>query len=217
MEDILQGKIKMEDKGIDQGKEKGTNQREERQTKKVPDIKRVFLGITIPDLIVRKISGLRFKIPELETKRFSQLHITLKFFGNIFAGKVPLLLEKVSSIKMPSFDLSLEGLGTFGEKKPSCLWVGVKENASLQALKESVDRMAGSFVEKQDKKEGSYNPHITLVRLNRAPSSKFLSEIEKQKTTDFGSFRVESFIVFESILKSTGAEHIPLKVVPLLW
>jgi 2'-5' RNA ligase len=175
--------------------------------------KRIFVGIPIPELLTRKISGLRFKIPELETLKWDALHLTLRFLGNVKRAEIPLLLTKAASLNYPSFSLSLRGIGSFGGRNPRVLWVGVEESAELSQVKLSLDELINPFAEKPP--EERYVPHITLKRLRNSPSQKLIAALSTYKGEEFGGFKVESFTVFESVLEATGAKHIPLKVVPL--
>ena len=84
------------------------------------------------------------------------LHLTLCFIGEYpDAGPV---LDALSNVAFEPFELSLEGLGSFGD----LWWAGLRSSAPLEAL---VRRIRRSLAENQipfDRKR--FSPHITLIR-----------------------------------------------------
>ncbi|MDR2461266.1 MAG: RNA 2',3'-cyclic phosphodiesterase [Deltaproteobacteria bacterium] len=169
--------------------------------------KRIFVGISIPEALVGNISAFCSNIPELIKVKLDYPHITLRFLGNVLTNKILSLTEAVKEIEFSSFELTLEGVGFFGSRSPSVIWVGVRENDDLLLFKKQLDPVLDPFAEKPS---GTFTPHITLKRLRRDPNADFFKSMEDFKNKSFGSFRVSSFTVFESILGPSGARHLPL-------
>src|SRR3546814_20508952 len=69
---------------------------------------------------------------------------------------------------MPAFDLSLFGVGTFGDRrKVHTLWAGVRPSPGLSRLQEKVDNAVLRAGLPPDRRK--FSPHVTLARLNNAP------------------------------------------------
>lgn len=142
-----------------------------------------------------------------------QLHITLKFLGNITeeAGKgfLRILEEKLKNFS--PFTLSLKGTGFFpSEKAPRVFWIGVdKGRGKLMEMNRLIEEISPQFAIPQEKRE--FNPHLTLSRIKERSAGLNLSAaLAPSKERDFGETHVHSLILFKSILLKEGAKYIKL-------
>ena len=94
---------------------------------------RVFIAINPPEEIRQGIDELKNKVGQLDAVKWVEkenIHITLKFFGEIndtMLDKVKLCLE---GIKVSSFKVKLYGLGVFPNiNNARVIWIGIKEGA----------------------------------------------------------------------------------------
>ncbi len=147
------------------------------------------------------------------------IHITLKFLGDVAALRLPDLLQHLSLIldNFPSFIIELTGLGAFpGLESPRILWVDVQcNNHQIEDLMKAIDEefLPLGF----DKENKDYHPHITLGRL-RSPKNKYLlskalKEIQMPKNLHQ---KVENITLMKSTLTSQGPLYEPLGRCPLL-
>jgi 2'-5' RNA ligase len=148
----------------------------------------------------------------------SGIHCTLKFLGEVDEEKVPRLVEKLSGITTPPFELSVRRLGVFpGWRSPRVVWVGV-ETASphLVVLQRRIERAVAPLGFPPEKR--SFKPHLTLGRVRQKdgldPLVHYLREHHDR--VDLGEFKVDGYVLFQSILRTSGAEyrsihHFPLK------
>ena len=84
------------------------------------------------------------------------MHLTLAFIGDYpEAGPV---LEALSGLAFSPFELTLEGLGCFGD----LWWAGLKDSAALEALARKVRRTLAEQGIPFDRKR--FSPHVTLLR-----------------------------------------------------
>lgn len=89
------------------------------------------------------------------TKR-ENLHITLAFIGEY--GNPEEVLDAMEQVDFRPIDISLDGVGSFGE----LFWVGLKDNPQLIGY---VKRLRRALAEQEipfDRKR--FSPHITLIR-----------------------------------------------------
>ncbi len=85
------------------------------------------------------------------------------------------------------------------------LWVGVEKNETLSRLQARVEAACvGAGLEPEGR---NYSAHITLARLNRAPSSKVSTFLAANAMFKAPAFRVTDFILFSSFLARNGAIH----------
>ena len=84
------------------------------------------------------------------------LHLTLAFIGE-YPDFEP-VLDALSSVSFRPFELSLEGMGRFGD----LWWAGMRESVPLTAVARRIRRALAENDIPFDKKK--FSPHITLIR-----------------------------------------------------
>lgn len=134
-----------------------------------------------------------------------QLHLTLRFFGEVEAREAENLVEALAAVRAAPFSLALRGVGHFERKgKIHTLWAGLAPSEQLAALQrhvESAARRAGLPPETR-----RFAPHITLARLNRA-SGPVLPFLAAYGALAGEPWPVEVFDLMESTLTPAGAEY----------
>jgi len=142
------------------------------------------------------------------------MHLTLKFLGEITeeqSARVSSVLERIVPRHQP-FELVLEKTGAFppGRRNPRVLWVGVVPSPPLQALQEDIE----AEMEKLGfpREERRFHPHLTIGRVKfPARLDLLMREMDKHREQMFGEMRVDKFILFQSILRPSGAVYNILK------
>ena len=172
---------------------------------------RVFISIPVPNT-----AGLNPLVRDLKTVRglkvsnVSQLHITLRFLGDVDEERIDEIGEIVSDTvsDIQKSRLSLKGLGCFpNERNPKVLWVGIDTALPLERIADKLSaklRKAGiPFDEKP------FKPHVTVGRIDgRCNITPMLG---KYRTTEFTTCIPSAVYVMKSELKPTGAEHTILR------
>jgi 2'-5' RNA ligase len=124
---------------------------------------RLFVGIEFPpelklrlSLLCTGVSGARWVDP-------GNLHLTLRFIGEIDEGLAADVDEALARLKARRFALQLAGIGVFGGNRPHALWVGVEKSPDLIALRDKIEQ---ALVRVGLEPEGRrFAPHVTLARL----------------------------------------------------
>ena len=168
---------------------------------------RLFVAIDLPPAVKEKILKLCFGIPGARWADKDQLHLTLKFIGEVDGNIVDEVEEALSSIEAKSFSIILSGIGHFPPKKePRVIWVGVQENEKLLGLHKKIDRCLTQIGIEPDQRK--FHSHITLARLKgNLPLPKislYMAEHSFFKTDPIG---VKEFILFRSFLSPKGATY----------
>jgi len=139
-----------------------------------------------------------------------QLHMTLKFLG-----ETP--QSRMSEIKMAmqeafadesSARFRLESLGVFGSSyAPKVLWTHVVPEETCRVWFEKLKTTLTNRGFEYDRQ--NFVPHLTLARIKQIGDRKLLAEtVDKYKGFCFNESDVKEIILYESLLKPTGAEYI---------
>lgn len=104
---------------------------------------------------------IRWVVPE-------NIHLTLKFLGNVSDERVPEIASAVDQAVLGAepFEMSLVGFGAFPAlRRPQVVWVGVEANAVLQGLQERIE--TGLAELRFPRETRAFHPHLTLGRARK--------------------------------------------------
>jgi len=147
------------------------------------------------------------------------LHVTLKFFGNVSPEVLSKAVEAVrrAGRDVPAFDFRPEGYGAFPDlRRCRVLWAGAGEGADkIGALAARIDTaLAAAGFEAEER---GFHAHVTLARVKRGAISQKLQErIRQAPFPDCGPVRAGEIVFFRSRLSSRGARYEAIERVPLL-
>jgi 2'-5' RNA ligase len=174
---------------------------------------RLFIALDLPSAVVQKLESLLDTLRP--TARISwvqpaNMHITLKFIGEFPEERIPELTAALDHILKPgAIPLAVRELGFFpNPRSPRVFWVGV-EAPGLAELASEIDRTTAKFGVEPEKR--AFSPHLTLARIKDRLNLKPLQDaIAAMPSRDFGRFDVNSFYVYRSQLRPTGAIYTKL-------
>jgi 2'-5' RNA ligase len=130
---------------------------------------RLFVALRPPLVIREALFDLMDGVQAARWQDDEQLHLTLRFIGEVERPQAEDIAAALSHISAPVPEVALTGVGSFGKgNRPDALWAGVAPAAPLAALHAKVERacvMAGLLPERR-----AYRPHITVARLPRSAS-----------------------------------------------
>ena len=156
---------------------------------------RCFIGIDLPNVAIKEIQKIQKKLEPNFTGRLTSsenLHLTLKFLGEIEEDAINDVKKRLPSITHPPFELTLKDVGVFSQKFIKIIWVKVSD-VPLQPL---VDNYLKDIFQLENRFMG----HITIARVrNLADKNSFLQLINDTKVNKV-SFIVRDFYLKESIL-----------------
>jgi len=162
---------------------------------------RTFIAIDIPEPVKEQIVEIQNSLPEFKGKRteFENLHLTLKFLGEVDEKKIEEIKEKLREIKLKQFGAEIDSMGVFDNRKSNSytrqivVWLGIRNCDELQ--REVDEKLSGLF-----EKEKRFMSHLTIARVKSVRDKrKFLEEIRKIKLPEM-KFAVENFKLKKSIL-----------------
>lgn len=167
---------------------------------------RLFVGLPLPEDVRRYLLSLHMGVRFARWQRDDQLHLTLKFVGEVPESTARDLDENLAQIRMAPFTLSLEGAGIFGDmRRPRVLWAGVTPQGEVTRLRDKVEMAAlraGIPLEQR-----KYVPHVTLARFSgeRQAESGLAAFLEARGDLRTPPFLVREFALFSSHLSSSGS------------
>ena len=141
------------------------------------------------------------------------LHVTLRFFGDVTRSVAHDLIDSLAAIDVPMFAIRLNGLGTFGSKEPHAIWISVEANPALiqlQAATERAARAAGLAPETR-----TFRPHVTIARLRRPPERALARYLGHKGGFRTEPFPVARFALFSSKPNVGGGPYVVDQLFPL--
>jgi 2'-5' RNA ligase len=173
---------------------------------------RLFAAIRPPEHVREKLIDLMEGVPNLRWQDDEQLHLTLRFVGEVERPVAEDLAAALDRIRFDRFALALNGVGKFEKHRHGALWAGIQPREQLKLLAAKVERACQSAGLEPERR--AFHPHITLARWKgRAPGLERFLDLNTGLTSD--PWDVDEFILYESRLGHEGAhyeaiEHFPL-------
>lgn len=174
---------------------------------------RVFAAVPLPPDAMKDVEAvmtvMRSRYPRLKYVRPQGIHVTLHFFGELEEGAVRKLqsMWKDPALARAQIPASLEGVGCFPESgNPRVIWMGIeKGGAELEGYAGLFESRIGELGYQPDPR--GFTPHITIAR-NQGDrvDGEWLRRIVVADT----AFSFTECVLFQSVLKPSGAEYIPL-------
>ena len=182
---------------------------------------RTFVALDIPQEIKmeldRLISDLRPLGPDIRWVRAANLHLTLRFLGDIPKGAVSGLAEEIGQnvAGFGAFHISLAGLGAFPNmKKARVIWVGGGQGQErLYQLAPLVEKACiDSGLGHADK---PFSSHLTIGRIKFPKGHEKLVAAIEPMHYESPLFTVDQVTIFKSDLLPAGPKYTRLETVRL--
>jgi RNA 2',3'-cyclic 3'-phosphodiesterase len=164
---------------------------------------RLFVAIRPPAPIRQQLTALQEGVDGARWQDDEQLHITLRFIGDIDPHTGEDVVDALHSVRTPPFEIALRGTGSFDRRgRIEALWAGLAPHEPLANLHRKIDQ---ALVRIGLPHEGrAYLPHISLARGRMAAPEAFLAA---QAGLTSPPFAVTHFALFESVLGREGARY----------
>ena len=166
---------------------------------------RLFVGIRPPEPIRDLLIDAMDDSADFRWQNEEQLHITLRFVGEVERPVAEDLAVALTRIQSAPFDLRIRGVGRFEQRNSGALWAGVEPKEPVAALAAKVERACQSVGLEPERR--AFHPHITLARWKGRRSREVADFFERQRGLASDDFTVDQFILFESRLSRHGAHY----------
>ena len=169
---------------------------------------RCFIAVDFPSEIIKEIariqevlSGIKFvgKLTELEN-----LHLTLKFLGEIPKDKLELVKKSLREIKLEEFEANLDSIGTFSFKgKPKIVWIKIASK-NLFELQKNID---SKLKDLSFPTEERFMSHLTIARIKYVKSPEGFKKYLDGLGVKNLKFTIKNFKLLKSDLKPLGPTY----------
>ena len=123
---------------------------------------RLFVAIRPPEPIRDLLIDAMDDSPDFRWQDDEQLHLTLRFVGEVERPLANDLADALGQIRADPFELRIADVGRFEQRNSGALWAGVEPKAPVAALAAKVERACQSAGLEPERR--AFHPHITLAR-----------------------------------------------------
>ena len=152
---------------------------------------------------------------DLKPVERENIHLTLKFLGNVSPTKLEEVKSALTRVTFPPFSLEIKGAGAFPNlNRMNVVWVGVGEGWSqVELIYEQTEKLLHQLGFSRETRP--FSPHITVARVKsgrkRDEIGAFLGHLTDES---FGTFNVEGVRLKQSVLSPSGPKYSTLFQVP---
>jgi len=180
---------------------------------------RSFIAFDIKDKgILERLSEAQEKLrrtgADLKLVRLENIHITMRFLGNIEPNIVDKIFNQMEQVSFTPFDVEIRGVGAF--PKPQyvrVVWAGIQSGVkNLKDISGQLEPRLRSLGIKPDTK--GFSPHITIARVRKGFRNPELAQCLSQLADyEFGVTKLNCLKLMKSVLTSKGPVYSTLKQV----
>jgi 2'-5' RNA ligase len=194
-------------------------ERSERYAKEwqMPETIRSFIAFDIDsESILKKMTDIQNILiktgASLKLVKPENIHITVRFLGNITPNMVERIFEEMKKVQFTPFDAQIHGVGAFPHLRyPRVLWTGITEGADqLRNIFDQLEPSLRGLGFAPDTR--GFSPHLTIARVksgrNKAELVKCVTE---NANYEFGIVKSECLRLKRSNLTPEGPIYSTLK------
>lgn len=167
---------------------------------------RLFTGLEIPPEIGETLSGLRGGLPGARWIDPENYHVTLRFIGDIDGVSANEIAGVLSRVNRKPFDVALQGLQSFGGKKPRAVVASVVPSRPLLELQADLERLIRRVG--LDPEGRKFTPHVTLARLRDASNQDVADYLSVRGYFPTKVFKASRFVLFSSRASVGGGPYV---------
>ena len=166
---------------------------------------RLFVAIRPPEPIRDLLIDAMDDSPDFRWQDDEQLHLTLRFIGEVERPVANDLADALGRIRAASFDLRIAGAGRFEQRHSGALWAGLEPKEPVAALAAKVERVCQQIGLEPERR--AFHPHITLARWKGRRTREVQDYLKGHGDLLSDRFSVDQFALFESHLSKHGAHY----------
>jgi len=177
---------------------------------------RTFVAIDLPEDIRERAREsqeiLRRSSGRLAIVDPANLHLTVKFLGEIDPARVGPVAEALRAVRADPFSLTVGHAVCNPPRRPRVIWCDVTDGGESAALARQVDDLVAPLGFPRETR--LFRPHVTLARVKEFHPSQCW-EVERMPREPLGTCRVESIKLKKSTLTPRGPIYDDLAEVAL--
>jgi 2'-5' RNA ligase len=149
---------------------------------------------------------------DLKPVKPQNIHVTVRFLGNISSETVEKIFEEMKEVQFVAFDIRIHGVGAFPNVKyPRVVWAGIREGADqLRSIFNQLEPRLHSLGFAPDSK--GFSPHLTIARVRSGRSKAELAQsITESANFEFGTISGKCLKLKRSELTPKGPVYSTLR------
>jgi 2'-5' RNA ligase len=174
---------------------------------------RLFTGLEIPPDIAQSLSMLRGGLPGARWIDPENYHVTLRFIGDVDDDVALEVVSLLGRVRRGPFELRLDGVMSFGSKKPRAVVATVSPSAALMEAHAEQERLMQRIGLAPEGRK--YIPHVTLARLRDASNRDVADYLSARGLFRTPAFAIERFVLFSSRASTGGGPYVVEESYPL--
>jgi 2'-5' RNA ligase len=174
---------------------------------------RIFTAIEIPADVAHMLTFLRGGLPGARWIDPENYHITLRFIGDVDTYVANEVASMLDGVNRTPFELRLEGIASFGGRKPRAVFAEVAPSQALMDLQAEHERLMQRVGLAPEGRK--YTPHVTLARLRDSSSRQVADYLSERGSFRSVPFRVERFVLYSSRASVGGGPYVVEEAYPL--
>ncbi|MEM2995458.1 MAG: RNA 2',3'-cyclic phosphodiesterase [Candidatus Bathyarchaeia archaeon] len=183
----------------------------------MPETMRSFIAFDVDnELVLKRIADAQNLLvkteADLKLVEPKNIHVTVRFLGNITPLMVEKVFEEMRKVQFTPFNIKICGVGAFPNLRyPRIVWAGITEGADqLRSIFNQLEPRLRSLGFTPDPK--GFSPHLTIARVksgrNKAGLCKFITE---NANYEFGAVQAACLRLKKSDLTPKGPIYSTLK------
>jgi RNA 2',3'-cyclic 3'-phosphodiesterase len=179
---------------------------------------RMFCAFELPEAVRKGISEhsrkVRDAVPDATASwsRPENIHLTVKFFGNVDQAKVPAISAAAARVVKDFSPVQIEvgKTGVFPRpSRPQVLWIGTEDSSGglAKLQKQLEDEFAREGFAKEDR---AFRPHLTIARIRKPHDAARLAQTHVEMNFNTVELTLAELVLFRSVLSSKGSKYTPI-------
>ena len=175
---------------------------------------RLFIGIPFPENVRARLGELKGGLQGARWVEPENLHLSLRFIGEVPGGDEADIDEALAAIEAPAFPLTVSELGFFDRRgRVHAVWAGVEPSEPLMRLRAKVEHALVRLGHEPGHRK--FKPHVTLARIKNGSASEVGRYLEALNGFSAGPFEIDCFTLYRSHLGHGGPHYQALAEYPL--
>ncbi|UZE92102.1 MAG: RNA 2',3'-cyclic phosphodiesterase [Methanosarcinales archaeon] len=166
---------------------------------------RTFIAVDFPAALTKKVAELQqhFSNYGVKVVKPEQVHITLKFLGDIEEAQIKPISDALQNVHVSPFEAEVRGVGVFPSLRHiNVIWVGAE--GDFDHLHTAVEEALQPLGFKRDNR---FAAHATIARVKHLPmdqKGQLVSTIKDLSDVEVGTMKVDHIILKKSTLTPKG-------------
>ncbi len=189
------------------------------ERQKMSEMIRSFIAFDINnESVIRRFSEVQGTLldtgADLKLVKPQNIHITMRFLGNISPSMVSSIHEEMEKISFTSFDVEIKGLGAFPSLRYArVIWAGIQKGADeLANIFNQLEPRLRRLGFRPDPK--GFSPHLTITRVKTGRNKAQLAQcVQNLEDYEFGVVKADCLKLKKSVLTPRGPIYSTLREV----